>query len=56
MVDFVCDEEGSPILAISSLAAHTKVGFFFSFLTAQSPVSSLASLISEIHFCLQVSW
>lgn len=24
MVDFVCDAEGSPILAISSLAAHTK--------------------------------
>ncbi|TQD80436.1 hypothetical protein C1H46_034026 [Malus baccata] len=27
MVDFACDADGSPILAISSLAVHTKVDF-----------------------------
>jgi hypothetical protein len=25
MVDFACDADGSPILAVSSLAVHTKV-------------------------------
>lgn len=27
MVDFACDANGSPILAVSSLAVHTKVWF-----------------------------
>lgn len=26
MVDFACDHDGFPILAVSSLAVHTKVG------------------------------
>ena len=29
MVDFACDADGSPILAVSSLAVHTKVCFLF---------------------------
>jgi hypothetical protein len=28
MVDFACDQDGSPILAVSSLAIHSKVRFF----------------------------
>ena len=34
MVDFACDANGSPILAVSSLAVHSKVCplFFFFFL------------------------
>lgn len=29
MVDFACDADGSPILAVSSLAVHTKVCCLF---------------------------
>lgn len=29
MVDFACDQDGYPILAVSSLAVHSKVSFFF---------------------------
>lgn len=29
MVDFACDADGSPILAVSSLAVHTKVCYLF---------------------------
>lgn len=30
MVDFACDADGSPILAVSDLAVHTKVHFIIS--------------------------
>lgn len=29
MVDFACDQDGSPILAVSSLAIHSKVRYFY---------------------------
>lgn len=29
MVDYACDADGYPILAVSNLAVHTKVIFYF---------------------------
>lgn len=34
MVDFACDAYGSPILAVSSLAVHTKVCMKFEFFSS----------------------
>lgn len=44
MVDFACDADGSPILAVSSLAVHTKV------------LLLILTMYQIIHFCFAAFW
>lgn len=52
MVDFACHEDGSPILAVSSLAVHSKVLFFTYIYFVLQPLNEYSSLHNDHDFTL----